>query len=268
MATRAATTVNQPHRLGVLSTLRKDLWWVEPGLIAVFLTIFLGYLTISAFLDEWVFEIGPYLTPVFEPKVASPSEYWWWSPALLILWGPVGFRATCYYYRRAYYRSYFLQPPACAVGDVLPKYSGESRFPLILQNLHRFFMYVALVFVVFLWIGAIRSFYNGEEIIRGEAVETGLGIGLGSVIISINAFLLMMYTFSCHSFRHLVGGGLDCFSCSAWTRARKRVWDRVTSWNENHRLWAWSSLVWIVFCDIYIRLVANGNVNDPNTWGF
>jgi hypothetical protein len=82
----------------------------------------------------------------------------------------------------------------------------------------------------------------------------------------VNAFLLMMYTFSCHSFRHFVGGGLDCFSCTAFSRARKRVWDRVSAWNINHRLWAWSSLVWIVFTDLYIRLVANDVITDLNTW--
>jgi hypothetical protein len=154
------------------------------------------------------------------------------------------------------------------VGDIMPKYGGESNFPLILQNLHRFFMYGALIFVPILWYGAIHSFYNSEEVIRGETVETGWGIGLGSIILCINAFLLMMYTFSCHSFRHFVGGGLNCFSCSAWSKTRKRIWDRVTIWNTNHRLFAWMSLVWIVTTDIYIRLVANGNINDPNTWGF
>src|SRR3546814_452891 len=101
MATRAATPVNQPHRLGFLATLRKDTWWLEPGLIAVSLTIFLGYLAITAFLDTWEYEVGPYLSPVFEPKLAGPIGGIF-SPALLILWGPVGFRATCYYYRRAY----------------------------------------------------------------------------------------------------------------------------------------------------------------------
>ncbi len=264
MATR--TAVNPPHRFGFLTTLRTDRWWVEPAIIALGLTVFLGYLTISAFLDEWHYEIGPYLSPAFEPKLRGPVDAWYFSPALLILWGPVGFRATCYYYRRAYYRSYLLQPPACAVGDFQKRYSGESRFPLILQNLHRFFMYVALVFVPLLWIGALHGFYNSEEVIDGRAVETGLGIGVGTVVLCVNAFLLMMYTFSCHSLRHFVGGGLDCFSCSAWTRARKRIWDRVSLWNVNHRLWAWSSLIWIVFTDLYIRLVANGHITDLNTW--
>ncbi len=82
----------------------------------------------------------------------------------------------------------------------------------------------------------------------------------------LNAFLLMMYTFSCHSFRHFVGGGLDCFSCSAWNRTRKRVWDYVTAWNGNHRLWAWTSLIVVSLTDVYIRLVANGHITDPNTW--
>lgn len=268
---QATRTVSPPHKLGFLRTLRTDAWWVEPALIAAGLTVFLGYLTVSAFLDGWEYEIGPYLTPVFEPKLAGTFDEWWFSPALLILWVPIGFRATCYYYRRAYYRSYFLSPPACAVGDLTPPgvgYKGENSFPLILQNLHRYFMYGALVFVPILWYGAIRSFYNTHSVIDGETVETGIGIGLGSVILCVNAFLLMMYTFSCHSFRHFVGGGLDCFSCSKFNQARKRLWDRVSIWNEAHRRWAWFSLVWIAFTDVYIRLVANGHINDPNTWGF
>lgn len=259
-------TVSPPHRLGFLRTLRTDAWWFEPALIAVGLSAFLGYLTVSAFLDGWSYEIGPYLTPVFEPKLAGTYGAWYFSPALFILWVPVGFRATCYYYRRAYYRSYLMSPPACAVGDAAPKYGGESGFPLVMQNLHRFFMYGALLFVVLLWIGAIRGFYNTEGIIDGQQAETGWGIGLGSVVLTINAALLMMYTFSCHSFRHLVGGGLNCFSCSRVNRARKSIWDRVSAWNESHRTWAWASLMWIVFTDVYIRLVANGHITDPNTW--
>jgi hypothetical protein len=82
----------------------------------------------------------------------------------------------------------------------------------------------------------------------------------------MNAFLLMMYTFSCHSFRHLVGGGLDCFGCSAWSRARKQTWHHVTAWNNRHRLWAWVSLFGVVAADVYIRLVANGHITDPNSW--
>ena len=69
---RATTTVSPPHKLGFLSTLRTDAWWFEPALVAVGLSIFLGYLTISGFLDSWDYEIGPYLSPVFEPKLTGP----------------------------------------------------------------------------------------------------------------------------------------------------------------------------------------------------
>lgn len=252
-----AQAVRPPHRLGFLETLRKDRWWVEPLLIFLGMTLFFGWLTVSAFLDKWDFEVGPYLSPIYEPKLHGPFDVLWFSPAFFILWGPAGFRLTCYYYRRAYYRSYFMSPPACAVGDFAKKYNGEARLPLILQNAHRFFMYVAVVFVPLLWIGAIRGFHDPDE---------GWGIGLGSGILVLNAFLLMMYTFSCHSFRHLIGGGINCFSCSKWTRARKRVWDYVSLWNERHRLWAWVSLIGVVSTDVYIRLVANGTITDPNTW--
>ncbi len=254
MATQATTAA--PQRLGFRQTLRTDAWWFEPALVFVSLSIFFGWLTISIFLPAWAFEIGPYLSPVYEPKLWD-SEHWYISPAFVVLLGPVPFRATCYYYRRAYYRSYFLSPPACAVGDVGRTYKGEARFPLILQNLHRVFMYVALAFVVFLWIGAVRGFHDPDE---------GWGIGLGSLVLVVNAFLLMMYTFSCHSLRHFVGGGLDCFSCTRWTRTRKRVWDYVSEWNTRHRLWAWTSLIFIVFTDLYIRFVANDIITDPNTW--
>jgi hypothetical protein len=252
-----AQAIAVPHRRGFRSTLRTDAWWLEPLFVFVSLSVFFGWLTISIFLDRWAFEVGPYLSPVYEPKFFDAKQNLLLSPALIVLLGPVPFRATCYYYRRAYYRSYFLSPPACAVGDIAPSYKGEARFPLIIQNVHRFVMYVALVFIPILWIGAIRGFYDEEE---------GWGLGIGSLVLVVNAFLLMMYTFSCHSLRHFVGGGLDSFSATGWTRFRKRIWDYVSEWNGHHRFWAWSSLVWIVATDLYIRLVANDVITDPNTW--
>ncbi len=251
-----AQTAHPPHRLGFLATLRRDGWWVEPVVTAVSLIIFFGWLGVSVFLDKWHFEAGPYISPVFEPKLFEANNSIFISPALVVLLGPIPFRATCYYYRRAYYRSWFLAPPACAVGDAGRRYYGETVVPFWFNNLHRFAMYGALVFVPILWWGAIRSFYHEGEI----------GVGLGSVILVVNAYLLMMYTFSCHSLRHWVGGGLNCFSCSKFNRTRKRLWDYVSLWNERHRFWAWTSLVFIVFTDVYIRLVANGHITDPNTW--
>jgi hypothetical protein len=259
-----AQAVAAPHRRGFLSTLRTDQWWFEPALVAASMSVFFGWLTVSIFLDTWKFEIGPYLSPVYEPKFFDAKDTIFLSPAFIVLIGPVPFRATCYYYRRAYYRSYFLSPPACAVGDVGRSYKGESIFPFVIMNLHRFVMYTALLFIPVLWYGAFKSFYNTHG--ESEGIEQGWGIGVGSILLCLNAFLLMMYTFSCHSLRHFIGGGLDCFSCSRVTRARKTIWNFVTRWNEHHRLWAWTSLIVIVVTDLYIRLVANDVITDPNTW--
>jgi hypothetical protein len=242
-------------RRGWFATLRRDRWWVEPLLVAIGLGAFGIYSTLSAVFWDYNFEVGPYVSPFYEPLL----DFGWWpfSPAILILWAPLAFRVTCYYYRGAYYRAFFLNPPACAVtGSETRGYRGEAKFPFILQNFHRFFLYVAIIFNVLLWIGALRSYrWEGD-----------FGIGLGSVMLTVNAFLLMMYTLSCHSLRHLVGGNLDCFSCSAWTRTRKRFWDYATGFNLHHRRWAWMSLIWVGLTDIYIRLVASGTITDPNTW--
>src|SRR6266487_4067546 len=173
---------------------------------------------------------------------------WWpFSPAILILGGPLGFRATCYYYRKAYYRSFFLDPPACSVGEFRPqKYRGETAFPLILQNLHRYFLYVALIFLIILWYDAIRAFW----------FEGGFRIGVGSLVLLTNIILLSLYTFSCHSLRHIAGGKLDCFSCVAFGGPRRKVWSGLSFLNEHHMLFAWLSLFSVGLADFYIRLVA------------
>lgn len=252
---QAGAAVAQEPRYG--RTQRVDRWWLEPLLIALGLGTFIVYSSISALLgDRWPFEVGPYLSPMYEPLIRPGWLPAWVSPAILILPFPLSFRLTCYYYRRAYYRSFFLSPPACAVQEPASSYSGETQFPLILQRLHRFALYAALVFNVLLWIGAAKSYsFEGE-----------LGIGVGSLIMTANAFFLMMYSLGCHSLRHLIGGGLNCFSCSSYTRSRHRVWELVTKANEHHRLWAWTSLIWVGVTDLYIHLVASGVITDLHTW--
>lgn len=240
------------------ATHRADRWWVEPTIFGILFGTFVVYATVSAMLlgEHWKFEVGPYLSPFFEPLIRLHGAPAWFSPALLILWAPLGFRSTCYYYRRAYYRAYFLSPPGCAIAEPAKHYTGESRFPLIVQNVHRYFMYGAVVFIPLLWIGAIRSYwYQGQ-----------FGVGLGSLILTANAFFLMMYTVGCHSLRHLVAGGLNQFSRTPFRRLRYRLWEIFTVANEHHKLWAWVSLITVGLTDLYIHLVANGNIVDPHTW--
>ena len=123
-------------------------------------TICATYLFISGILLTPLFgtpyEVDGYLSPLFSPLIAPEWLPSWISPGLFILWIPLGFRATCYYYRKAYYRFYFADPPGCAVGEptVHKRYRMEAAFPFILQNLHRYFLYLAFFPLFFLWVDA------------------------------------------------------------------------------------------------------------------
>ena len=229
-------------------TLRRDSWWVSPLVTAAVLAAFGVYSTWRALANEYYHE-EPYLSPFYSPEILL--DWWPYSPAILILWAPLGFRATCYYYRKAYYRSFFLSPPGCAVRPVgkKGKYTGESRLPFLLQNAHRFFLYASTVVLFFLWVDAYEAFFFHD----------GPGVGAGTVILTANAFLLTMYSFSCHSFRHLLGGNLDVFSrCPT----RFRFWGATSAMNEIHMTWAWISLVFVALTDLYVFLVANGTIAD------
>jgi hypothetical protein len=244
---------------GFGATSRIDDWATEPGIVAFGFTAFILYSLFSALLWYPLFgvayEVDGYLSPFFSPLIRPDFMPGWFSPAILILWIPLGFRTTCYYYRKAYYRSYFADPPACAVGEpsVHKRYRMETAFPFILQNLHRLFLYLAFVPLFFLWLDAILSFQH----------EGSWRIGLGTLVLLLNAFLLSGYSLSCHSFRHLVGGNLDCFSCSRRTQVRYKLWSRATLMNLFHMRWAWASLISVALADLYIRLLAMGVLTDP-----
>ena len=210
------------------------------------------YATLRAF-EGTFYTWGPYLSPFYSPLI-DPHHHWWpLSPALLILIWPLGFRVTCYYYRKAYYRAFFLDPPACAVGESgKHRYRGETAFPFLLQNLHRYFLYVGFIFLAFLWHDAIRAFFFDGRI----------GVGVGSLILLFYVILLTTYALSCHSLRHLAGGKLDCFSCRAGARSRHTAWRWLSVLNERHMLYAWISLIAVGLTDLYVRLVATGTITD------
>ncbi|HSE45484.1 MAG TPA: hypothetical protein VLA89_09190, partial [Gemmatimonadales bacterium] len=114
---------------GFLKTSRRDAWWVQPLVVFTVLTSFIVYATWAA-LQNAHYTYGPYLSPLYSPELFGVSPHalfgppptWWpgwlpFSPALLILWAPGGFRFTCYYYRGAYYRAFWADPPACTVSE-------------------------------------------------------------------------------------------------------------------------------------------------------
>ncbi|HKQ88751.1 MAG TPA: hypothetical protein VJS43_18490 [Candidatus Acidoferrales bacterium] len=233
------------------STLRQDAWWVDILPFAIIFTAFAVYATWRSLAGDYYWA-DPYLSPFYSPLIDPQHRWWPFSPAILIMGGPLGFRLTCYYYRKAYYRSYFLDPPACAVGEGRKHYSGERKFPFILQNVHRYFFYIAVFFIVVLWYDAIIAFKFPD----------GIHMGVGTLIMLLNVILLTTYTFSCHSLRHLIGGKLDCFSCTAMGGPQHAGWKGVTKLNEHHMFWAWVSMISVGLTDFYIYLVASGVVKD------
>ncbi len=248
-------------------TLRRDRWWVQPSLSAFVLSAFVVYTTWAVFVNKDYYVGASHhrdlISPFFSPCVTRSCvagahgtflviNWWHVTPALLILGGPLAFRLTCYYYRRAYYRSFWQSPPACAVADAHGRYSGETRFPLILQNLHRYFFFIGLGFNVILTIDAVVAFR-----LPGEG---GIGVSLGTLVLVVNAVLLWAYSMSCHAARHLCGGHVNAFSKHP---IRHRLWKLLTPLNARHMQLAWASLIFVALTDLYVRLVASGVFSDP-----
>jgi hypothetical protein len=265
-----ATDALAPTRTAALGeTERRDAWWAGPLATAIGLGGFVVYATFRGMLNA-NFELGYgaqvnpvlpdhayLLSPFYSPLIVLPWLPAWISPAILILWGPGGFRLTCYYYRKAYYRAFFLDPPACAVGEGRKAYRGETRL-FLFQNIHRYFLYVALVFLVILALDVVHA---SLWPVSGGGLT--IGVSVGTLVLAMNVVLLGAYTFSCHSLRHLVGGNVDCFSCVAFGKARHAMWRGATTLNKRHMLWAWLSLFWVGFSDFYVWMVASGRFTDP-----
>jgi hypothetical protein len=252
---------------GFGETRRRDWWWLEPMIVLVVFSSFLGYGTWAALQNEH-FEYGPYLSPFYAPllwgesahAVFGPRPDWFpvalFYPALLILPFPGLFRFTCYYYRGAYYKAFWADPVSCTVGEPRgTSYWGERWFPLILQNVHRYFAYIALIFVVLLSYDVWLGLWFTDP-------ATGLkefGIGVGTLVMFVNVLLIASYTFGCHSLRHLFGGRKDEISTSPVSQA---CYNCSSALNGRHMLFAWLSLFSVGLTDAYIRLCSMGVLTD------
>jgi hypothetical protein len=243
-------------------TLRTDRWWFAPLITVVGLSAWVIYATVRVFMHKWYWvDAYHYLTPFYSPCVTDrcvegSSHFgsflpgWWIIPdAALTLPFLLLFRLTCYYYRKAYYRSFWLSPPACAVVEPHGSYSGETRFPLIFQNAHRYFFYAAVII----------SLINTYDAVIAMQSPDGFGFGLGNVIIWVNVLFLWAYTASCHSCRHIIGGRLKHFSAHP---VRYRFWTGVSSLNTRHMQLAWITLGTLALTDFYIMAVSAGWIDD------
>jgi hypothetical protein len=242
-------------------TERRDAWWLSPLATVAALGTFIVYSTWAALQgDHYV--SGPYISPFYSPELFGDSPHSWFgpkpsmwpswlpfSPAMLILWAPGGFRLTCYYYRGSYYKAFWADPPACAVSEPRKSYWGEASFPLIIQNIHRFFLFISLGVVACL-------FY---DVVLATRFPDGFGVGVGTVVLAVNSVLLGLYISGCHSLRHLVGGRRDSLPKGA---LRKGCYECVSGLNRRHMLLAWTSLATVMLSDVYVRLCAMKVITD------
>jgi hypothetical protein len=256
-------------------TVRPDAWWVQPLAVFIGFTAFIVYSTWAAFhplyhgqCAYWLNINGAdYLSPFFSPEIfgytphalfgTAPAGWPAWlifSPAFLVLWAPAGFRFTCYYYRGAYYKAFWADPPNCAVGEPRKTFLGERYFPLVIQNIHRYFMYLAVIFIFILAYDAWKAMW-----FTSADGAKHFGIGIGTLVLVVNVVLLASYTFGCHSLRHLIGGFLDEPSKRP---ACAKSYACVSCLNRRHMMWAWLSLFWVGFTDVYVRLCAMGVWHD------
>ncbi|MBB5871665.1 hypothetical protein F4553_005044 [Allocatelliglobosispora scoriae] len=259
-ATRPGGT--RPRAAISAKTLRTDRWWLAPLLTVIGLTAWVTYATVRVFMqsDYWVAKYH-YLTPFYSPCVSKgcveeAAEFGRFIPdhplipyAALTLPFLLLFRLTCYYYRKAYYRSFWMSPPACAVPDGHKTYSGETRFPLIFQNAHRYaFFAAAIISLINTW-DAVVAMHSGD----------GFGLGLGNLILWINVIMLWAYTLSCHSCRHIAGGRLKHFSKHP---VRYRFWTFVSKLNTRHMGLAWITLATLAITDFYVMALSIGWISD------
>ena len=280
-----------PMAKGFGKTERIDAWWKSPLAMSLYLGIAIIYATWRGFMeaDFWIFESfgasscenwdiaktiqevstcqtmaiesegSHVLSPLYSPLIFPKSDFvpkmlWWLSPAMFILIIPAGFRGTCYYYRKAYYRSFMANPAACAVSTPFDNYNGERRL-FLFQNLHRYFMYlaVAYLFILSFDVYLATQFHEGNN--------DNFGISIGTLVLAMNVFLLSGYTLGCHSFRHMVGGIKNRFGGSSG-KAAEACWKACSGLNKHHNKWAIFSLFWVMFSDFYVYMCTTGVWND------
>ena len=252
-------------------TARRDAWWTQPLLVFLALSTFLVYATWAAFQGDH-YTYGPYLSPFYSPEILGSSPHSWFgpkpaawpawlpfSPALFILPIPAFFRVTCYYYRGAYYKAFWADPPSCTIGEPRASYWGENSFPLAMQNIHRYMLFLSVFVLLILAIDVWAAFWFTDPA-TGAA---SFGVGVGTLVLATNVVLLGGYLFGCHSMRHVVGGCVDRLSAAP---LGVTTYSCVSCLNRRHMVWAWVSLFSVGFSDLYVRLCSMGVWSDIRIW--
>ncbi len=191
-------------------TSRRDSWWSTP------LVVFTVFSPLSSTPRGQRFKThttnsGLILSPFYSPVLWGDSSHawfgpqpaWWpgvlpFSPALVdssVPW-PVPIHVLLLPWR-------LLQGVLGGSAELRRRrtaqgYLGENSFPLILQNVHRYFFYFAVIFIFILsydvW---LALWFTNPVTLRKQ-----FGIGVGTILLLVNVILLASYTFGCHSGRH------------------------------------------------------------------
>ena len=271
-----------PMERGLGKTDRIDNWWKSPLAMGVYLGIAVLYATWRGFMeaDFWIFSgfgnsacgaasgvitecqtlaiesNGSHvLSPLFSPLVVPgkeglgswvPESLWWMSPAMFILFIPAGFRGTCYYYRKAYYRSFMVSPAACAVSTPFGDYKGESRL-FLFQNIHRYFMYIAVAYLFVLAYDVLLATQ-----FHADGGATSYGVSVGTLVLFLNVIMLGGYTLGCHSDRWTTG----------ISKIRGKLFGRISVLNRSHGFWFWTSLIFVFLGDLWVLAVREGYLSD------
>jgi hypothetical protein len=252
--TKGRAPISEPH-------LRTDNWrkapiWTFLGIMTFVVYAGVRASTQSAFFVPAYHYLTPFASPCLADKCGEAAEFGTLGTfppliplAILTLPFLLLFRLTCYYYRKAYYRAFWQSPTACAVPEPRGKYTGETQFPLIIQNAHRYFWFAAVLISVLNTVDAIRAFHS----------PTGFGFGLGNIILLVNLALLWSYTMGCHSCRHITLGRINHFSKHP---VRYWLYQKASLLNGKHMQLAWASLGSLILTDAYIALVSSGTISD------
>ena len=265
--------IKLPVLNGLGRTNRIDNWLRQPLAMGIALTAAMIYTAVRLFLypDTIHYEVNgaTVMSPIFSPNVLEWKLFglkeWgetdapsWVNAAILVLWIPFGFRGTCYYMRRVYYRTFFASPVACWVDEpeINKKigYKGEKRL-FIFNNLHRYFLYAAMIILAIKWWDVTHTLHFTE------GAAQGWGICIGTLVMGFEAFLLTMYVTSCHALRHLAGGVLDRWT-SPIAKLRGKLFGRISVLNRSHGFWFWTSLTFVFLGDLWVLAVDAGMVSD------
>ena len=253
--------VKLPLRKGFASTQRIDNWWTEPFWMASALTIAVLYTGMRVLIWDGDIQYDNHrvTSPIFSPDVLHllhiTNHPGWMNSAMLILWIPFGFRGTCYYMRRVYHRTFFQNPTGCMIAkpelNYAIGYKGEKGL-FILNNIHRYMLYLAIL---------ILSVKFYDVILTTKFSDGSRAISIGTLILGIESFLLLMYVTSCHAFRHLFGGGMNRWR-GGLSGVFGSLYRTVSKVNVHHSFWFWTSLAMVFLGDLFVLAVAEDILSD------